>query len=238
MADKMYNSTVEKPEPITAEKIADQLRMDILKQKLLPGEKISENQLAKQFDSNRSAVRSALQVLSNDGLIYTHSNGRREVVEFGAKQVKELYDFRQLIEQQAIIIIMKENETNRSMFPKVAKVLSEIEECYAMEMENVDWYDLDVRFHREVVEASNNLFLRNAWESSVNITYTLMNFNVLTGYKERYAREFFEKHHQLYKLMITNDQECEEAVKKHIIDAKEIALSVMESVKLEKNCKK
>lgn len=240
MEGRMENKrrSVEKIEMITAEKIADQLRMDILRKKLLPGEKISENQLAKQFGSNRSVVRNALQILSNDGVILTHMNGRREVVEFGIKQVKELYDFRRLIEEQALISIMTENKANTSMFPRLAKVLSEIEKCCEMEVENVDWYDLDVRFHRELVATSNNLFLKNAWESSVNITYALMNFNVLTGYKERYAREFFEKHQHLYKLMITNDVDCEDALEKHIIDAEEIALSVMSSVGIDKITKK
>ena len=78
----------------TPEKIANQMRVDLIRGNYGAGEKLSEKELAERFDASRSSVRTALQILSNEGLLRTLPNGRREVIEFTEKQLKDLYDVR------------------------------------------------------------------------------------------------------------------------------------------------
>lgn len=211
----------------TPDKIATQLRLDILHQKIKKGDKVAENQLAQRFSASRSSVRTALQILSNEGLIITHKNGRREVVEFKEKQVIELYSFRWLLEQEALRIML---DQRNSMFPEIAKVLEKIEKACISQDSNVDWYDLDVQFHRAQVRSSGNMFLINAWESNSQLIYTLMSFNTSAGYGEEYASTFFEKHRKLYKLWLSGAKESYQELHKHIMDAEVVSKSVLGGV--------
>lgn len=210
---------------ITPRKIANQIRIDILKQKYRAGDKLVEKQLAEQYDASRSSVRTALQFLSSEGLVITHPNGRREVVEFSKRQVENLYDFRWMIENRALETILQ--RTN-SVFPLLAESLSHIEHCCIVHQEVVDWYELDMCFHRSLVACSENIFLSNAWNSNAEIFYALMNFNTLTGYSEQYIREFFDKHRHIYELLISRDPDCIPQLRKHILDAESISRSVLD----------
>ena len=205
------------------DKIATQLRLDILRQTIKKGDKMAENQLARRFCASRSSVRTALQILSNEGLIITHSNGRREVME--------LYNFRCLLEQEALRLMLSQKN---SMFPLIAKVLEKIEKACLSNDGNIDWYDLDVQFHRAQVRSSGNLFVINAWESNAQLIYTLMSFNTSAGYGEEYASTFFEKHRRLYELWLSDDKDSYQELKKHIMDAEIISKSVLNSVHMEK----
>lgn len=206
------------------DKIATQLRLDILRQKIKKGEKIGENQLAARFSVSRSSVRTALQILSNEGLIVTHENGRREAVEFTEKQVIDLYHFRWMLEQEALSTMFQQGS---SIFPQMAKVLSEIERASLEQNSDTDWYGLDIRFHRALVTSSGNMFLIKAWESNSQLVYTLMNFNTSADYIEEYSATFFEKHRRLYELCLSGSPECFRELEKHIMDAEVVTKSLL-----------
>ncbi len=215
----------------TPEKIAAQLRLDILNQRIKKGDKLAENQLASRFSASRSSVRTALQILSSEGLIKTHSNGRREAVEFTAKQVMELYNFRWLLEQEALKLILSQHN---SMFPLIASVLGKIEKAWLSGDPAVDWYDLDVQFHRALVRSSENMFIINAWESNAQMIYALMSFNTSDGYGEEYAGTFFERHRHLYELWLSDDESSYSELKKHIMDAEVVAKALLDGIELKK----
>lgn len=79
------------------EAIACELRLRIISGTLRPGEILSENRIAADFDSSRSPVREALRTLSNEGLIRLERMGV-VVIGLKIKDVEELYDVRFLIE--------------------------------------------------------------------------------------------------------------------------------------------
>lgn len=153
------------------------------------------------------------------------------MVEFTEKQVMELYNFRCLLEQEALRLMLSQKN---SMFPLIAKVLEKIEKACLSNDGNIDWYDLDVQFHRAQVRSSGNLFVINAWESNAQLIYTLMSFNTSAGYGEEYASTFFEKHRRLYELWLSDDKDSYQELKKHIMDAEIISKSVLNSVHMEK----
>ncbi len=212
----------------TPTKIANRLRTDIIRAKYAPGEKLAEAQLAKQFDASRSSVRTALQTLSSEGLIRTHPNGRREVVEFTPRQIQDLYDVRWLLENRALELLF---EKGRSVYPELAQILGEIEARYAQGDKDSDFCDLDISFHRALVRAADNLFLTNAWEGSTQMYYAMMNFNILTDYGPRYMREFFEKHYNIYEMLLSGDRAAFPELRRHIMEAKDISVRVMKTIK-------
>ncbi|XOQ45167.1 MAG: hypothetical protein ACFWTN_12085 [Clostridium sp.] len=211
----------------TPEKIANQLRLDIIRGKYVAGEKISENELARKFDASRSSVRSALQILANEGLLRMLPNGRREVVEFTVKQLKDLYDTRWLIENRALEVLFEKEQT---VYPKLAQSLGVIEQKYRHKSTDTDWNDLDVLFHRNLVRSADNLFLANAWESIAQIWYAMLMLQSSTNSGTHYATEFFGKHRYLYKLILTGDRAAFPELKRHIEEEKESAEMILRSI--------
>lgn len=209
------------------EKIAHQLRIDIIKSKYAAGERISEKELAQQFDVSRSSVRSALQMLTNEGLLQTLPNGRREVVEFKEKQLKDLYDVRWLIENRALELLFEKKQT---VYPKLAQVLGVIEQKYRYKSTDTDWNDLDVMFHKSLVDSADNLFLSNAWESSIQVWYALMSFQHPANNGAHYASEFFGKHRHLYEWILSGDRAVFPELKRHIEENKDSADSILRSI--------
>lgn len=211
----------------TPEKIANQLRIDIIKSKYATGEKISEKELAQQFDVSRSSVRSALQMLANEGLLQTLPNGRRRVTQFKAKQLKDLYDVRWLIENRALELLFEKKQT---VYPKLVQVLGSIEQKYRYKSTDTDWNDLDVLFHKNLVASADNLFLSNAWESSIQVWYAIMAFQHPANSGAHYAAEFFGKHRRLYELILSGDHAVFPELKRHIEENKESAEPILRSI--------
>ena len=208
----------------TPEKIANQIRIDIIMAKFNQGERIGENDLAKRFKASRSSVRTALQMMNDEGMLRVLQNGRREVIGFGAKQVNDLYGTRWLIENRALEIIFNNKS---SVYPELAEVLVKIEKKYNAHSDYEDWNDIDVQFHRSLVHSADNLFLMNAWNSMVQIMYALMQFHAITRNNSHYASEFFGDHRRLYEQLLAKDKAIFPELKRHIEAEMSLSLSIV-----------
>lgn len=189
------------------------------------GDRIVENDLAESFGASRGSVRSALQALEGEGMIRMLPNGRKEVVGFTQKEARDMYELRWMIENRAVEITM---ERKTLMFTPLLTVLKEIERCTEQMDAGTDWYDLDLQFHRALVQAADSAPLLKAWEISMPTMYALLELNTSIDYRERYIAEFLPKHRRLSELMIRGDGEVFALLKEHIMDANAISEHVME----------
>ena len=208
----------------TPEKIANKIRMDIIMAKFNPGERIGETDLAKRFKASRSSVRTALQIMNDEGMLRVLPNGRREVIGFGVKQTNDLYETRWLIENRSLEIIFN---NKGSVYPEMAEALGKIENKYNAHFDYEDWNDIDIQFHRALVHSAGNLFLMNAWNSMVQILYTLMQFHAITRNDSQYATEFFGKHRRIYELLLAKDKAIFPELKRHIEEEKTLSISII-----------
>nr|WP_245200079.1 GntR family transcriptional regulator [Herbaspirillum sp. LeCh32-8] len=78
------------------------LREDIFDMRLLPGDQITETEIAAFFKVSRTPVRQALQRLQGDGLMQGYVRGGWEVVPIDFKRFADLYEMRKLIETHAV----------------------------------------------------------------------------------------------------------------------------------------
>lgn len=78
------------------------LREDIFEMRLLPGDQITETDIATYFKVSRTPVREALQRLQSDGLVQGYVRGGWEVVPINLRRFEDLYEFRKLIEVHAV----------------------------------------------------------------------------------------------------------------------------------------
>ena len=143
------------------ERIVDIIRKRIINRELQPGQKIVEQELAKEFKTSRAPIREALRELENEGLV--------EYVRNAGCSVKEI-----TFEESFEIYLMRAN------YEIPEETLQEMEEILErMKNLNVDEYDqlfsYDNKFHSCLIRMTGMKSLYKAWKS--------LNYgNIVTGY--------------------------------------------------------
>lgn len=81
------------------------LEVDIVLGRLYPKERLIEEQLARRFKTTRHVVRQALLELEIAGLVVREANKGATVSEYSGDEVNQLYQLREIVEQQAALLI-------------------------------------------------------------------------------------------------------------------------------------
>ena len=87
------------------EQIADALREDIIRGKIMPGERIVEEEIAEKFHVSRGPVREALRHIEEEGLIIYESHKGCTVREISYEEMQEKYLVRSTLEILAVRLI-------------------------------------------------------------------------------------------------------------------------------------
>ena len=82
---------------------AEVLRGQIAAGKLLPGTKLSEQQLASSLNVSRNTLREAFTVLSSEGVVSRYPNRGVFVASPGAEAVRRIYQVRRMLEPAAAL---------------------------------------------------------------------------------------------------------------------------------------
>ncbi|WP_238840795.1 GntR family transcriptional regulator [Roseobacter cerasinus] len=85
---------------ISAEGIVTQLTEAVHAHRILPGMKLSEDEVAEVFGVSRTIVRQALRALSHDGLVSIERNRGAFVSKPSVKEAREVFEARALLEPQ------------------------------------------------------------------------------------------------------------------------------------------
>jgi len=91
--------------PSNVQVIVRTLEVDIVLGRLYPRERLVEEQLANRFKTTRHVVRQALLELEIAGLLVREANKGAMVCEYGADEVNQLYQMREIVERQAAMLI-------------------------------------------------------------------------------------------------------------------------------------
>lgn len=137
-------------------RIAAFLREQILSGELSAGTPLVEHRLAQTLSVSRGPVRSALNALEGEGLVRTRPNGRTESVGFTADDLRDLLAVRRELESRAVTWGI----SARRDLGEVLGAYSAIEAAGASTPRLVD---LDIAFHKTMVEFSGSRFLVQAW---------------------------------------------------------------------------
>lgn len=86
------------PSAPTAEKIADHLTEAVHEHKVLPGMKLSEDEVGEIYSVGRTVVRQALRRLAHDGLVTIERNRGAFVAKPTIKEAREVFEARALLE--------------------------------------------------------------------------------------------------------------------------------------------
>ena len=137
-------------------RIARALREAIVDGALPAGTPLVENQLAAELAVSRGPVRSALQVLQGEGLVETLPNGRMVTMHFEPEDLRDLLAIRLELESSAV-------RRGTAVRADVAPIAAAFEAIRREGASTERLVELDITFHRRIVEFGDSRFLLSAW---------------------------------------------------------------------------
>jgi DNA-binding GntR family transcriptional regulator len=145
------------PRTLFSGRILSELRTAIINGRLPQGTRLVERDLAAGFGVSRGPVRSALQVLEAEGLVKAVPSGGMVSAGFSLDDLASLFRVRHVLEGSAARWGL---ETGSSTAP----IETALEQLVAHSSE-ADFVELDIAFHRTIVEFARSRFLIQSWAS-------------------------------------------------------------------------
>lgn len=148
--------------PTLPQQIANRIRREILTGDLAPGAQIKERDNAAEMGVSRTPMREAIRILAQEGLV-TLRPARSPIV--AAPTLKEVQDdiaVLRVLELLACELALKNaTEAETAQVMALHERMVEISES----ADPVDFFDIDMAFHRAIVAASHNPSLIETHES-------------------------------------------------------------------------
>jgi DNA-binding GntR family transcriptional regulator len=132
-----------------AERVASQLREEILHAEIPPGFRLSQQGIAARFGVSRIPVRDALQILAGEGLVNPVSNATATVTGMSVAELQELYELREAVEPLATRIAVP--NVGRADLLTMRKQLEIMEE----HADTRAWLVANADFHAAVYKRAN-----------------------------------------------------------------------------------
>lgn len=88
--------------PSVADRVADELRLQLAEGILLPGARLTESTIAEELGVSRNTVREAFAELASERLVVRHPNRGVFVASLGAGDIHDVYTVRRAVEVSAI----------------------------------------------------------------------------------------------------------------------------------------
>jgi DNA-binding GntR family transcriptional regulator len=125
----------------SSEKIAHELRAQILAGTIAPGSRILQEQLAAEFGASRLPVRDALRRLQADGLVSIVANTGAWVSKLSKKECEEAYQIRERLEPLLL------RQSTQQMQPETTAALLKLVEQMEASVDVETFLRLDREFH-------------------------------------------------------------------------------------------
>ncbi len=203
--DEMEN--VKKRSSLVAlkDEVKQQLREDIIKNNLKPGDRIVETEVAKRLGISQVPVREALRGLEEEGLINTIKYKGAFVTEINPIEMYHMFSLRAEIETNAIEYILP--KLTKKDFGELYDIVDRMKygkQDYAVQSE------LDMEFHRTIIEwAGVDIYMR-IW-TMLN-THIRRYITILNPQVRILPEEVYQYHLELIKTL--EDKDIERA--KHV----------------------
>ena len=132
----------------TAGRVADVLRAHITEGRLLPGTRLSEEDLGTALGVSRNTLREAFRLLTHEGLLIHEFNRGVFVRRLSVDDVRDLYRFRRVLECGAIRQVRESGTAPRGL--EAVRRAVEEGEAAARERRWVDVGSANMHFHQGV----------------------------------------------------------------------------------------
>lgn len=201
--------------PISTSLLA-KLQRDILTEKLKPGQKLTEQDLCREYEVSRTPIREALRQLEADGLVENILNRGSFVIGMSEQDYEDMFEMRKAYEIQAVewaIERITDEEMDR------LEETFEFMEFYTMRNDIDKMLVINSGFHQVIYEASHNRMLQKLLSSYQNfLKYKASD----ADRDESYLATVLEEHREIFRAIKEKDVKAGKlAMEIHINRAKE-----------------
>jgi DNA-binding GntR family transcriptional regulator len=210
------------PVPVR-ERVYERIKTSILSGHLNPGEKLTEEHLAKTLGVSRTPVREALHKLESEGLIKVRKKRGFVVSRDSKEEVEELFELRSILEGYTLRVI-SESISEETLYQLEAFIRNAEEGLKRKKIEDV--FKWNTRFHDTLHELVVNK--TRLHRLIVNIRkYVLRHRKDTLQYPDG-GRRSVEGHKKIVMALKLKDSDlCERVMREHIQEAKEDALQTL-----------
>ncbi len=141
------------------EQIYQQLKVAIIRLELEPGEKVNDQELAKQFNVSRTPVREALRRLEDEELVFTNPGAYTRVAKIDLEEVK----------QATTVVASLHALAAKLALPNLAQSDLEKLETINLKLKNeletknvINAIEADDEFHKVFLDLSQNIQIQKA----------------------------------------------------------------------------
>lgn len=200
-------------------RVYEKIRMAILTGEIPCGERLVELDLAEKMRSSRTPVREALQMIANEGLIYSIPRAGYIVDEMSEADLREIFEARTSIEQAAAKLAVERISVEEiGMIEKnIRESQKSIEKGLCEKM-----IDFDTGFHAYLCGASRN---NRLIQFSRTLRDHLLKYRMVALRVPHMAKAAVAEHVQIFEAFQLRDYEAlERSIYEHLEHSKEYIL--------------
>lgn len=181
--------------------VFDYLHGEIVSLRLLPGTRISEVEIAKQFDVSRQPVREAFIRLSNLGLLLVRPQRATVVRKFSSQDIMRARFIRTAVECEVLREACKIQ--SKQVMPRLEKNLSD--QKRALDANDVDrFHSYDYDFHRLLCRAADRDYV---FETIAENKARVDRLCVLSLSEPATMDELLHDHQEIYNALVAGEEE-------------------------------
>ena len=202
-----------------ADRAYEAIRTNILNLTYPPGTQLTEAKLTADLNMSRSPVRAAIKMLQAEGLIVTDYYKSMTVKELTDKDIREIYQLRELLESSAFQLIFTSGrweEYSYRIEEKVVRMCAAAGDIY-------QWELADTNMHLEIISIFDNERINRIYENNMSELIRMGQCSVKNGMDIQETNENLKK---MVLHMRENNYEAAYAILKsdHFTTGKETAL--------------
>lgn len=202
-----------------ADQAYEMIRKNILNLTYPPGMQLTEAKLTDELNMSRNPVRTAIKMLQAEGLIVTDYYKSMTVKEITDKDIREIYQLRELLEGSAFSLIFtsgRQEEYSYRIEEKIVRMCAAASDIY-------QWEIADTNMHMEIVKIFDNGRINRIYENNLSELIRMGQRSVKNGMNIGKTNENLKK---MVQLMRENNYEDAYAILKsdHFTTGKETAL--------------
>ncbi|MGN0711253.1 MAG: GntR family transcriptional regulator [Anaerovoracaceae bacterium] len=215
----MLNFDIQNHRPLR-EIVYEELKLQILTGKIEPGTRMMEVELAEDMGVSRTPIREAIRKLEKEGLVVIEPRKGAYASQISTEDMVDILEVRQTMEGMAAEIAAK------NVNPDQLKQIEETEELYSRAIKTGNTADMiyyDAKFHKMIVEASNNKILLQLIEPLQEMA---LRFRYLYYDDSKRAAKMPNEHQHIIEAIASGDSDkAKKAADNHIRNLKEAVVA-------------
>lgn len=196
------------------------LKRMIVRREIAPGEKISEEKLARRIGVSRTPVREVLCRLEREGIVENIPRRGAFVVRQSRETIEEILQVREVLE--GLVVRLVAPVVEESTLQRLDDCFTKVSTSPEQENQIIEYSDADVEFHAILQDACPNMTLRNMMEMvNAHLQMIRLRTVVLPGR----AKQSFQEHRKIIDAIVRRDAERAEALmREHIANVRRAAM--------------